>query len=59
MRLHRYEEAAQWLAGYHPVQLQTGSLQQFLIPVLQKECTKALLVFFLQTYELTMQLQTE
>ena len=29
--------AAQWLAGYHPIQLQTGSLQQFLIPVLWKE----------------------
>ena len=33
----KYGVAAQWLAGYHPVQLQTGSLQQFLIPVLWKE----------------------
>ena len=40
MRLHRYEEAAQWLAGYHPVQLQTGSLQQFLIPVLWKRADR-------------------
>ena len=36
MRLRRYEEAAQWLTGYHPVQFQTGFLQQFFIPVLWK-----------------------
>ena len=36
MQLHRYEETAQWTAWYHPIQLQTGSIQQFPVLVLWK-----------------------